>query len=497
MPGLTVFVVVGDDARTVSTTLRATRAFFKGMDLEELTRSIHPALSPTPPDAVPLNAPLHDVWSAAAATASSDWVLFLQPGDRIEGDLEGLRRLMTDPAIDRIELTLEHRPLVPNPAIWPSERLVRAATYTADGSGTPSVRGPLAVRSGDVLADPLYRTWTLANVDRSATRIESACLLHHAGFHDAALVRLLDLARSSTDRREVATAWRYATMVAVAARRSGVARRPVEDWLRSSGRSQPALVWSAIVELGRDHPAGAWLALREATEQRPDRSSGIDPSVLGALSNGLEGMMAARQTEALKFREVLRTSSDDRRRRAAHSLVHAWAGSGLEPTKLFVGLDPEAIAAIGEALGTVAAMDVEIWLATAEAYLEHATLTDRLAGRITTTAAVRGLETATTWSARLRSAGLARFCPLLEIARLHTDPVDRTIAAAIALHEMEEAGATPLLRAAIEAVPTHRLPAMLATLQARVPAAVEAAQETAATTEKRRTAVNHHVPTPS
>jgi hypothetical protein len=52
MPGLTVFVVAGDDARTVSSTVRAARAFFKGIDLEEVTRHIHPALGPVPGDAV-------------------------------------------------------------------------------------------------------------------------------------------------------------------------------------------------------------------------------------------------------------------------------------------------------------------------------------------------------------------------------------------------------------------------------------------------------------
>ncbi len=483
-----MFLVAGGDARAISSTMRAARAFFKGVDAEEVTRGLHPALSPAPLDAVPLNASLEEVWSGACAGASSPWVLFLQPGDRISGDLESVTRLMADPTIDTIGVTLEHPPLVPNPTIWPAARLVRAATWMTADPERLTVRGQLRIRSGEVLADPLYRTWALGAFDPAGTSIEAACALHHAGFHDAALVRLIDVANSSTDHRVVATASRYATMVAVAARRSGVAKRPVEDWLRSSGRSQPALVWSAIVELGRDHPGGAWLRLREASEQRPDPASGIDPAVLGALSTGLEGMMAVRQTEALKYREVLRSSSDDRRRRAAHSLVHAWAGSGLDPADLFTDLDAEARAAIGDALSTVAAMDVDLWLATIEAYLEHATLTDRLAGRITTTAATHGLDTATAWSTRLRSVGLARFCPLLEIARMHTNPVDRTVAAAIALYDLQDAGAAPLFRSAVEAVPTHRLPAMLSALQSRVPAAVEAAREAAATTEKRRIA---------
>ncbi len=485
-----MFVVAGDDTGTASSTVRAARAFFKDIDPTGVVRTIHPSLSPAPTDAVLLDASRLDVWSAACAGASSEWVLFLQPGDRVTGDLEGVRRLMTDPTIDGIEITSEQPPIVPNPAIWPAERLVRAATWPGVGVDRVIVRGPLGIRSGDVLGDPLYRTWAMAAFNLSTTSVDTACVLHHAGFHDAALVRLLEVARSSTDRRQLATASRYATIVAMAARRSGAAKRPVEDWLRTSGRSQPALVWSAFVELGRDHPGVAWIALREAAAQRPDPSSGIDPAVLGALSNGLEGMIAVRQTEALKYREVLRSGGDDRRRRAAHSLVHAWVGSGLEPARLFDDLAPGGLAAVGEALGAVAAIDVDIWLDTVEAYLEHATLTDRLAGRITTTAAIRGLDAATTWSTRLRSVGLAQFCPVLEIAKMHSDPVDRVVAAATALHLFGEAGATPLLQAAVEAVPTHRLPAMLATLQDRVPAAVETARQAAATTDRRRSLVS-------
>jgi hypothetical protein len=490
MPGLTLFVVAGGDTRAASSTVRAARAFFKGVDVEEITRGIHPALGPVPDGAVPLGTSFGDVWSGACSEASSEWVLFLQPGDRISGDLEAVGRLMADPAIDAVEATFEHPPPVPNPAIWPAARLVRAATWTTGANERHTVRGPLRIRSGDVLADPLSRTWALGAFDPATTSIETACVLHHAGFHDAALVRLLHLARASTDRREIATASRYATMVAMAARRPGVAKRPAEDWLLGSGRSQPALVWSAFVELGRDHPGQAWMALREAAAQRPDPSSGIDPAVLGALSHGLEGMIAVRQTEALKYREVLRTAGDDRRRRAAQSLAHAWVGSGLEPARLFNDLDPDGLAAMGEALGSVPALDVDIWLDTVEAYLEHATLSDRLAGRITTTAAIRGIDAARTWSTRLRSVGLAQFCPLLEIARMHSDPVDRAVAAAIALHDFGDAGATPLLRAAAQAVPTHRLPAMLAALQDRVPAALEAAREAAATTNRRRSLVS-------
>jgi hypothetical protein len=76
------------------------------------------------------------------------------------------------------------------------------------------------------------------------------------------------------------------------------------------------------------------------------------------------------------------------------------------------------------------------------------------------------------------------------MARMHADPVDRAVAAAIALHEMATPAPLPCSEPPSKAVPTHRLPAMLATLQDRVPAAVEAARQAAATTNRRRSLVS-------
>jgi len=488
MPGLTMFVLTGTDVRLAASTLRAARTFLKGVDTDEVTASIHGSLSSCPQGAVALSSRREEVFDLARQAAHSDWVLLLQPGDRLSGDAEAVGRLISDSSVEAIEWAIDGNPIVPNPTVWPTTRLVRTKRSSSGTlqSARSTVRAEVTIRPGAPLEDPVYRTWALGVVERDGSDLDLGCALFHAGFLDAALSRLLDLARSATDPGISAPAARYSTMVAMSAGRPNAAKRPLEDWLRVSGRSQPALVWSAIVEMGRDHPAAGWQALSEAIAVRATEPAGMDPIVLRGLAKGLEGMLAARQSEALRYREVLRTATDERRRRAAMSLTHAWAGSGLDPAEIFRDLDPDAIAAMEEALGSAGAIDADIWLETLEAFLDHGRLGDNLAERVRTAAASSGVESAATWSARLRAVGLARFCPLMEIARISADPVDRVVAASIASTEMNDTGAGPLLRQAARDVPSGHLAAMVAALERHAPAAVATAVDAAATTVQRR-----------
>lgn len=478
MPGLSVVVMAGENDRSAAATVRAAKSFLSGFEVTDLVTRIHAGIGQAPAGHVALRSSFDDVVETATATGA-EWALFLQPGDRLSGDAQSIAHLMVDPGVSTIEVTIDSPPLLPNPATWGSGRLMRLKTTGA------TMRSGASLRPGAYLDDPLVRTWALMQLESSHDDIDVACGLYHAGFHDAALVRLLRVAEASTDQRLVARASRFATMAAMAARRARSAKRPVETWLEASGRSASSLVWSAIVELGRDHPAAAWQAMGEASTVRAAEPTGIDPLLLDSLTKGLEGMLAARQSEALRYREVLRTGGEDRRRRAAQSLVHAWTGSGLDPAQLFDDLDDSALTIMEEALGGVQAMDVDVWLPTVEAFLERGRMNDRLAERIATTAAIRGIDDARRWSARLRSVGLGRFCPLLEIARDHADPAQRVLGAAIAAADFGDQAAPAAIREAIGHVPTARLPALMQKVSSLAPSAAPMVAQAAATTPRR------------
>lgn len=472
MPSVTVTVVVGTDRRAASATVRAARTWLA--PVAEVTERLVPIdLSAAPaPESVGRTTTVTDLF-IRAGEAAADWALLLQPGERPEGRPEALP--LDAAGVDAVGIGFDApRSLVPDPTGWGNLRLFRRGLW-ADGPA-PAREGPVEVpgvrlRRPGPPDDRRFRAWLLG-VAESWDPLDLACALHHCGELDSGLVRLLRLHAGEPEARRRVMLDRLVVAAAMTARRPSPAKRAVDEWVELGGGTQSSLTWQAIVELSRDRPAAAYEAMTAARSRggRDDDGPPLDPAMVAGLATGLAGTLKARQAEALRYREVVRTAADERRRRAAASLVHAWPGAGLDPAALFEDLTPEAIEAMGQALVDIPTADAELWLQTAEAYLDRARPNDRMVDRIMAAAAPLGPVAARPWSERLRLMGLARFCPLVLIATAEKDPVRRVVASAM-LAEMGDTTSAPLA-AVVGTVPTWAIGGLLGEVGRRVPGAV-------------------------
>jgi hypothetical protein len=276
----------------------------------------------------------------------------------------------------------------------------------------------------------------------------------------------------------------------MAAGRVTIAHRALNEWIAAVGEDRTNLSWRALNEMARDRFGVAYAAIAAAQQARSmdEDPMQLDDSVLASLKTSVGGSLRIRQHDALRFKEVLKTTSDERQKRAASSLVGAWTSAGLGAEDLHRGLTEDQAEILDEALTTVPTTDPEAWLATVEAALDHLRWNDRLAERVQGAAATIGLDEATAWGIRLRAVGMGRWCPVVLIATEHADPFERALAAATCNIAFGE-DMTPALRSAASEVGTERLPLLVRRLQAISPELADVAAEAAATSPRRAAAV--------
>jgi hypothetical protein len=499
---VTVCVVVGQDTKAGAATARAARSWLASLAAREpVTVVLDPGMNPAGQLTVGFDATAGEALDRAARACRTPWMLALLPGDRLAGDPAALAAAVNS---DAVAVELE-RPstVVPNPLAWPPHRLVRVESGRWEGTLAPAWKSEgrferlttVRVRTKPQ-PDSLLAAWWALLADRHAadgsqeSRTAAALALYHAGWGDAAVVRLWKIVRTAVDDRARGLAARQLVPIAMAAGRVTIANRALVEWIAATGEDRSNLSWRAVNEMARDRFGVAYAAITAAQQARSmdEDPMTLDDTVLASLKTAAGGTLRIRQHDALRFREVLKTTSGERQQRAASSLVGAWATAGLGVEDLYKGLTPDQVRILDVALISVPAIDPEAWLATVETALDHLEWSDRAAERIQTAAASLGLEEATKWGARLRAVGLDRWCPVTLIAREHIDLFDRALAAATCNIAFGQ-DMTPALRAAATEVATERLPLLVKKLTAISPELADVAADAAATSPRRAAAV--------
>lgn len=447
------------------------------------------------------------------AAASTDWVLLVHAGERVELDTVALRAACQAP-VDawRVEQPVGLLPACP---LLPAERLVRRSAAVFGGlvlprcdGGPASVTTAVRLSGVPVGADPYGPTmhWLLRSASRverafptPQVRSEVAVLLAAAGEFDAAVVRLSGIdapaPHGETDRR----LGRALVAAGLAAGRPREARLGALRWYEASETTGPAHAWLAQIETAVGRPGSA-VRLFDDLGTVPlvdDDGYRLDPVQVRTWRG-----IALHHLDELEFevgRALQLSSSLDPATRKPGPLherligiiVSGWSRLRREPAALLERLSDDDRALAARILCKAPVEEPTDWAAMFDALVGRDGLDEALAARLAEVAPMFPETDALRWAARLRQEGFGRHCPLLARARsVSLDPLTRLRSVAIALEVFgDDPDIAELLAASAGLVAEGELESMLLLVDELAPRALPGAVIGAATTPARMLAL--------
>ncbi|PYG01082.1 Glycosyl transferase family 2 [Georgenia satyanarayanai] len=417
--------------------------------------------------------------------ATSDWVLIIDADETFEASARSVRRALREAQANFLTVTIAARVLAPGAADSPvaSIRLFRRADGTYAGAlheqvvnrpGRPMVIRPLAGASirhagyaegPEAMAERAYRNLELAQQELADARpsrderpaeyaIKQANLarsLSAVGRADEAL-ELAEEIHEGGALADIAMELLAGAMALAAARKCGkpeLARTWVDRLVAVTGNR----VWADIVLMQ--------LAVTEGSAERTlDALDCIPTTMVDALGRRVRRVDYAQYEVWALWKLGRRAEALSAAERAARAGVLpggprelvTWLGE--EGVRAFAGALPDDV---WQVLAVVCTQDTGAEgraVLDAMAQVRPTDLATLLCGsRLSFPHDLAGLEEAATWSARLRSAGMAEYCPLAATATDADVPaLQRARAAALALFAYDDARALPALEAALGAV---------------------------------------------
>lgn len=446
-----------------------------------------------------------DARNRAIAHATSDWVLIVDADETFEANASSVRRHLREAQANFLTVTIAARVVAPGAADTPvaSIRAFRRADGAYAGAlheqvvnrpGRPMVIRPLpgaSIRHAgysegpEAMAERAHRNLELAEQEVADARATRGELPAEYAVKQANLARslsavgradeALELAEELYDDgalTDIAMELLAGSMALTAARKSG---RPelARAWVDRLASVTGNRVWADVVRVQVAASEGSAERTLDALEcipstmvdalgRRVRRADYAQYEVwaLWKLGRGAEALAAAQRAARTGVlpggpRELL-----------------AWLGE--EGVRAFVDVlpdDPWRVLAV--ACTQEADRDGRVVL-DVMAQVRPADLTTLLCGgRLSFPHDLAGLEEAATWSARLRAAGVAEYCPLVATATGTDVPAaQRARAAALALFAYDDARALPALEAALVAVAPEEEDELAAQLDVLAPGLV-------------------------